>query len=147
MPSHNVCYVPHSGHERPYRQYQVLTNPNKSYFAWQLSSNGEVPLTAVQGGTESDGQKLYIGRVSHRGSLVIGKVHPGRQLLYIPFAGSEIPIKNYEILVVSDKPYEDNYSVDQRSYQYGVRVYDLALDLDHDLDTDDIEEIDDSDFD
>lgn len=42
--------------------------------SWKPSSNGSVPAGAVEAGATADGEKLYIGRVSHDGSTTPGKV-------------------------------------------------------------------------
>lgn len=102
VPSHGVCYVAYAGQEHGHREYQVLTNPNGANLVWVPSSGGEVPLGALQGGRQSDGQTLFIGRAYHNGSMVIGKVHPGHKTLYVSFAGNEIPIHDYEVLVCRD---------------------------------------------
>jgi len=102
VPSHGVCYVAHAGAEHPHRDYQVLTNPHGANLVWVPACDGAVPLGALQGGQQSDGQTLYIGRAYHNGSMVIGKVHPGHKTLYVSFGGEEIPIHSYEVLVCRD---------------------------------------------
>lgn len=42
--------------------------------AWQSGSGGAVPYNAIVMGTTADGEKLYMGRVLHQGSLTPGKV-------------------------------------------------------------------------
>jgi hypothetical protein len=41
---------------------------------WQNSSRGQVPPGAVSVGQTVNGEKLYTGRVSHEGTLTLGKV-------------------------------------------------------------------------
>ena len=100
--SHGVCYVSHSGREHGHREYQVLTNPSGCNLVWTSSSGGQIPLGALQGGKQSDGEPLYVGRAWHDSSLVIGKVHPSHGVLYVPFGGEEVAIRDYEVLVCKD---------------------------------------------
>ncbi|CAG2111289.1 unnamed protein product, partial [Medioppia subpectinata] len=98
VPSHGVCYVAYGGAEHGHRDYQVLTNPSGKDMVWVPAANGEVPYGAIEGGEQSDGQVLYIGRAYHSGSMVLGKVHPGHNTLYVSFDGHEVPIRHYEVL-------------------------------------------------
>lgn len=95
IPSKNVAYVPYNGQEIQKHQFEVLCNGNVS---WVPSGHGQIPHNAVVGGNTASGETLYIGRTHHMGSLTPGKVHPSHGSLYIPFGGSEIPHKSYEIL-------------------------------------------------
>lgn len=45
-----------------------------NHVAWQYARNGEIPDEAIVAGTTQDGEKLYVGRVLHEGSLTPGKV-------------------------------------------------------------------------
>jgi hypothetical protein len=42
---------------------------------WQNASEGHVPADAFPVGTTRDGERLYIGRVFHDGTLTPGKVN------------------------------------------------------------------------
>lgn len=87
----------YGGEEIPKHQFEVLCGGNVS---WVPSSFGNVPHNAVSGGRTSSGEPLYVGRAHWQGSLTVGKVQPSHQALYIPYGGSEIPIKNnYEVLI------------------------------------------------
>uniref|UniRef100_A0A182IQW8 Uncharacterized protein n=1 Tax=Anopheles atroparvus TaxID=41427 RepID=A0A182IQW8_ANOAO len=96
LPSKQAAYVSHNGQEILKHSFEVLCGGNVS---WVHAGFGSVPPTAVYGGRTSTGETLYIGRAHHMGSLTPGKVHPSHQSLYIPYGGSEIPIKNYEVLI------------------------------------------------
>lgn len=63
------------------------------------ASNGNVPQDAFVGGTQPDGERLYVGRAHIQGSVATGKVHPSHGCIYVPFAGSEHSIRQYEVLV------------------------------------------------
>lgn len=67
---------------------------------WEFASNGAVPDGAVDIGMTQDGEKLYMGRALHGGSQAPGKVHPSHGCLYIPFAGEEVSLTDYEVLCV-----------------------------------------------
>ena len=40
------------------------------------------------------------GRAYYEGSWVIGKVHQTHRVLYVPFAGRESALSDYEVLVI-----------------------------------------------
>ena len=80
----------------------MLTNPNGAQLEWVPASDGKLPNGAIQGGQESDGEKLYIGRASHDVAVVIGKVHPRHGVIYLPYSGKEVKVNNYDVLVVKE---------------------------------------------
>lgn len=41
---------------------------------WVAAANGDVPSNAVPAGRTKQGETLYVGRASHEGALVVGKV-------------------------------------------------------------------------
>lgn len=67
--------------------------------SWLPGSHGSVPSSAVAGGNTSSGEPLYIGRIAYDGAVTVGKIHVSHGSLYIPFAGNEVPFKEYEVLV------------------------------------------------
>lgn len=58
-----------------------------------------MPSGAIQGGRTQTGERLYIGRILHNGTITIGKVHPSLKCLYIPYEGKEHKYTEYEVLV------------------------------------------------
>lgn len=72
-----------------------------SGFTWVQSGSGHVPPEAVCGGSQTDGENLYVGRAQVGGSLMTGKIHPGHNCIYVPFDGVEHSIHQYEVLVAS----------------------------------------------
>lgn len=99
-PSHRCIYVPFGGGEHKYHQYEVLVNPgNRVKLEWIHRKNGNVPNGAVQGGRDSGGEVYYVGRHSHDGDTLPGKVHPSHQCLYVSWGGKEISKKEYNVLV------------------------------------------------
>lgn len=75
-----------------------MTNPNASELVWIHACDGALPSGALEGGKQSNGETLYIGRAVHERSLIVGKVHPSHGVLYIPFAGKELAVNQYEVL-------------------------------------------------
>ncbi|KAL1434365.1 hypothetical protein MTO96_011985 [Rhipicephalus appendiculatus] len=98
VPSRGVCYVAYGSCEHGYEDYQVLVSDGAS-LGWLPASDGSLPTGAVQGGTTSEGEPLYIGRAHHNGMFIIGKVHPSHKCIYIPFSTFEHRYTDYEVLV------------------------------------------------
>ncbi|XP_073811849.1 uncharacterized protein, partial [Musca autumnalis] len=96
IPTKGCAYVAWGGQEHAKHHYEVLKGPG---YCWVQREYGLVPPNAVITGYSSDGEPLYIGRGHHCGSLSVGKVHPSHGCLYIPYAGQEIRLDQYEILV------------------------------------------------
>jgi hypothetical protein len=46
---------------------------------WQTASEGHVPEEALAAGMTKEGEKLYVGRVFHDGTLTPGKVRTWEQ--------------------------------------------------------------------
>lgn len=53
-----------------------------SGFTWVQSGSGHIPPEAVCGGSQTDGENLYVGRAQVGGSLVTGKIHPSHSNNY-----------------------------------------------------------------
>lgn len=96
LPTKNAAYIAYGGQEHLKQQYDVLCYGN---VAWVQSGHGSIPPGAVQAGQTSSGEPLFVGRAHYQGSVTIGKVQASHGTLYIPFDGSEVPIKEYEVLV------------------------------------------------
>ncbi|KPU74420.1 uncharacterized protein Dana_GF27620 [Drosophila ananassae] len=95
-PSRGAAFVSYYGKEHIKSNYDVLVGEG---YHWVADNYGHVPAKAVSSGKGSSGETLYIGRAKHKNSLVVGKIHQSHGCLYIPYAGKEISIKNYEVLV------------------------------------------------
>lgn len=63
-----------------------------------ISFEGEIPKQAVKGGRE-DGQKLFIGRAAHNGSLTPGKILEASQTCIIPWGTIANEKVNSQILM------------------------------------------------
>lgn len=97
VPSHGVVYIPWGGIENPKENYEVLCNCNGT---WVKANNGEIPVGALSSGHTEDGEPLFVGRGEHNGSLTVGKVQPSHSVCYVPYGGEEVPLNDYEVLVV-----------------------------------------------
>jgi hypothetical protein len=54
---------------------QVLVSDNSKWLEWEtMKERDEIPENAVVGGTDENGDDLFIGRVSHGKSVTVGKV-------------------------------------------------------------------------
>lgn len=97
IPSKNAVYVAYNGQEHPiHTAYEVLCNGN---IDWVQASFGNIPPNAVSAGNTSNGERLYVGRAHHEGSLTVGKVHPSHGCLYISFGGREVRHDHFEVLI------------------------------------------------
>jgi hypothetical protein len=96
----NVCYIGWGGREIALPTYQTL-KPD-----WVPASGGAVPDSAVDfgceftapGGLGGCGPALYSCRAYYGGGLHPGKIRPGFDGCYIPYANSEIHVASYEVL-------------------------------------------------
>lgn len=73
---------------------------------WVRASYGNVPQGAIPvnaaastSGRYSFQETQYVGRATYMGELIVGKIHPSHECLYIPYRGKEIPLRGYEVLV------------------------------------------------
>lgn len=83
-----------------FQKYDILTGQG---FKWVPSSHGQVPPEALPAGRTATGEELYIGRAFYMNSLTPGKIHRSHHCMYIPFAGNEISLHAYEVLVVPQR--------------------------------------------
>ncbi|KAG4072159.1 hypothetical protein HA402_015658 [Bradysia odoriphaga] len=95
LPSKQAAYVATNGVEISKLHYEVLVGRT---VRWKADKNGKVPRDAFAAGRATNGETLYIGRAPHNGSLTIGKVHPTHGCLYMPYGGSEVSLREYEVL-------------------------------------------------
>ena len=89
-----VAHISYAGKTVEVRCYEVFTGRG----AWVRASNGWVPQGALQVGHEADGTPLYAARAYYQGSLQVGKVRPAFGGALIPFGGSEVKVRDYEVL-------------------------------------------------
>ena len=106
--------------------YSVLVVEEPDAFDWGTYSNGEVPSTAIPGGTTVYGEELYIGRTVTNSDVMIGKtwrrepislpygrvtntqlvgkIHASHNCLYVPWGGKEYIYPSYEVLMGKLRP-------------------------------------------
>ncbi|XP_037827878.1 uncharacterized protein LOC119615916 [Lucilia sericata] len=97
IPSKRAAYISYAGSEHSKTHYELLVGDN---YSWQPCFGANIPPNAIPvGETVSGSEPLFIGRGHHGNSLVVGKIQPSHACLYIPFAGEEIKLDKYEILV------------------------------------------------
>ncbi|XP_023289355.1 uncharacterized protein LOC105697458 isoform X2 [Orussus abietinus] len=63
---------------------------------WVDAAGGMVPPGAVEGG--NDDGPLFVGRASHEGALIPGKVKPTHCVCYVPWGGEEHGKSDYQVL-------------------------------------------------
>lgn len=52
----------------------------------------------VQGGQDSDGCGIFVGRANHNGDLLPAKVLPQKNAAYVAYGGEEVLVENFEVL-------------------------------------------------
>ncbi|PSN44181.1 hypothetical protein C0J52_20710, partial [Blattella germanica] len=70
--------------------------PSGGAACWVDAQGGEVPSGAVPGGF--DNEQVYVGRASHEGALIPGKVVPSHGVCYVPWGGQEHGKTEYQVL-------------------------------------------------
>jgi len=94
-PGFNPGYVSQPGYGQPgYGGYGAPTNAP----VWLPASHGSVPPSAVSGGTDCNGEPLYVIRAHHEGALIPGKLVPSHRCAYVAWGGKENSKHDYEIL-------------------------------------------------
>ena len=83
-----ICYI-----------FDNLCAGNRDHIEWEHYCNGNVPDKAVEGGRDGSGEVYYIGRHSHHGDTIPGKIQKSHDCLYIGYGGKEIKKKEYGVLV------------------------------------------------
>uniref|UniRef100_A0A2M3ZJU7 Putative farnesoic acid o-methyltransferase-like protein n=1 Tax=Anopheles braziliensis TaxID=58242 RepID=A0A2M3ZJU7_9DIPT len=93
------CTLPWGGKMHKKHRYEVLCTPGE--FVPYDTTDDTTLLHATPAGVSEQGEPLYIGRVSHEGKLINGKIQRSHSVCYIPYKGKELNFKNYEIFVRS----------------------------------------------
>ncbi|VVC43436.1 Hypothetical protein CINCED_3A008072 [Cinara cedri] len=95
-PNHSSAYVCWGGLEHAMSHFEVLCHTS---VAWQSSYENRIPSNAIVIGSTVSGEKLYMGRALHDGTLTPGKIQPSHRSLYIPYNGEEVAVDEYEIMI------------------------------------------------
>ncbi|CAG9796770.1 unnamed protein product [Diatraea saccharalis] len=97
IPSQRVALIPWGFHEHRKQHFEILCGYDA---VWVQTSGNDIPLNAfVAGSSEVGGEPLYIGRAMIDSKLLTGKVHVLYKTCYLPYAGKEIEVNSYEVLV------------------------------------------------
>jgi hypothetical protein len=73
--------------------------PTGGAASWVDARGGEVPANAVHGGFDSE--QLYVGRASHEGALIPGKIVPSHGVCYIAWGGQEHGKEEYQVSLLT----------------------------------------------
>lgn len=93
-----TCKIPWGTLSNEITDYEVLVCAND--FSWVAAKDGNVPVNAFSAGHSEQGETLFIGRVLHQGSLLIGKIQPSHGVCYVAHENSELNFRKYEVFVV-----------------------------------------------
>uniref|UniRef100_A0A1I8NTG7 Uncharacterized protein n=1 Tax=Stomoxys calcitrans TaxID=35570 RepID=A0A1I8NTG7_STOCA len=96
IPAKKLAFGSWRGEEIPKDHFEILCGRN---LVWRHCYNHMIPDNAVECGTTSLDQPVYIGRGHYEGSLTVGRVSKVHRALFIPFRGVERRLETYEILV------------------------------------------------
>ncbi|XP_050051308.2 uncharacterized protein [Dermacentor andersoni] len=99
QPGVACCYVSWAGEAHPHEEYQCLATETPEKLDWVPATEGDVPIGALQGGSTSDGEQLFIGRVQNGDNVLVGKVQPSHKVLYVAHEDQELKFDEYEVLV------------------------------------------------
>lgn len=91
-----TCLYGVLGKEHNSKEYEVLCGGSGS---WEPVINGQIPLNAFPCNDANINGTFYIGRGTHDGQLISGKIYPGDGLCLIAYEGEEYILKDYEIYV------------------------------------------------
>ncbi|XP_044745702.1 uncharacterized protein LOC123307447 isoform X1 [Coccinella septempunctata] len=69
-----------------------------AYYWVDTRARNGVPSTALRGGTDSDGDAIYVGRAFHDGDWLPAKVIPNKDVAYIAYGGEEHSKCEYQVL-------------------------------------------------
>ncbi|KPJ09372.1 hypothetical protein RR48_08823, partial [Papilio machaon] len=100
--SQRCAYIAWGFSEHRKDKFEILCGLN---VRWVKCKGKNIPENAFIGGTsEVNNEPLYIGRAKYGSDLICGKVHLLYGTCYLPYNGSELEYKSYEILVIPDIP-------------------------------------------
>lgn len=62
----------------------ILEAPSEAQPAWVQAANGDIPEGALQGGTDCNGEPIYVARGHHEGALLPGKLACSHGVCFVP---------------------------------------------------------------
>lgn len=100
-PSEKILRVAWRKKERKLKKFQVLVYAEGKFEP--LTVEDEIPIGSVSGGECDTDEDIFIGRVKHEGSLIIGRISPSEGACHIPYNGQQIAYKdNFEIFTMKE---------------------------------------------
>lgn len=88
------CFIAYKGESFTVADFEVLHNADN--YGWKSVTHNEVPANAIQANVE--GEKLFIGRVSHHGEFHVGAVD-SKKKFFVSINGKVEQKEKFEILV------------------------------------------------
>lgn len=67
------------------------------YYWVDTVSRGGVPSTAIEGGFDVGGERIYVGRAFYEGDWLPAKVIPAKNAAYISWNGDEVFVDRFEV--------------------------------------------------
>lgn len=94
-------YAAQGGDEHFIKDYEMLVTTKP--MVWVSEHDGGYPLKAIPGGTDSDGNTLYIARArAPDGGMCPGKLYPPHKRCVYSFQGKEHQHHVYDVLAEED---------------------------------------------
>ncbi|XP_034476451.1 uncharacterized protein LOC117783260 isoform X2 [Drosophila innubila] len=103
VPQKKAVYAPWGCHAHRLNTMVELLVLTDCELKWEQASHGTFPPNALKTGYTDNGEALYTGRAQYRSRLLLGKVHPSHNVLYMPLNEREVNTHSYEVLVVTPK--------------------------------------------
>lgn len=75
---------------------QILTGRG---LRWKEYEMGRFPYAAIKSGYGENRVPLFVGRAVHEGNVLVGKIHPQNNRIYVPYKGREYSYNKYEMLL------------------------------------------------
>ncbi|KAJ3658317.1 hypothetical protein Zmor_010062 [Zophobas morio] len=92
---HKIAHLPHNGKTHCVHNYQILC---LNHFKWVSDHDGRVQ-GAVKTGSNKNGVPLFLGRVFHEGSWIVGMINPRYDTCFYPYKGKSLEANKHEALV------------------------------------------------
>ena len=93
---YNHCNISYAGKELLLSNYKVFIKKDFQHFGWRKPFHGK---KAIKVGTDTNGQALFVCKGAYRNSIQPGKTWAGYNKCNIAYAGHEVLLNNYQILV------------------------------------------------
>ena len=81
----------------------AYTNQSPSSYTWERSEGDRIPNFAIIGGSDSDGEALFICRAELEGGIHPGKISSPLGGCNVPYGGKEIKLRRYEVMVTGSE--------------------------------------------